>query len=297
MASRTWYLFIYQIPPKPLYLRAKIRQRLLRAGAVPLKKSAYAVPAERRLLEPLREIERATEEGGGEAYICEARFVDESTEQELLGKFQEERRRDYEQLVAEARRAPTSSDAVRKLRGRLEEIRGIDFFSSPAGKDAAAALDDLETHAGAPKRGAAKSPFRSSTWATRAGVGIDRVASAWLVRRFIDPQARFRFIESGGRPPRGAVTFDMPGGDVTHDAGRCTFEVLLASAGLRDAALKRIGEIVHDVDLRDRKYKRPEAAGVEQLISGIVRSNADDATRLERGFALFDDLYEAFRKS
>jgi hypothetical protein len=89
----------------------------------------------------------------------------------------------------------------------------------------------------------------------------------------------------------------MPGGDVTHEGGRCTFEVLLASAGLRDAALKRIGEIVHDIDLRDRKYKRAEAAGVEQLISGIVRANADDATRLERGFALFDDLYEAFRKS
>jgi hypothetical protein len=153
MPSRTWYLFIYQIPPKPLYLRAKIRQRLMRAGAVPLKKSAYAVPAERRLLEPLREIERETEEGGGEAYICEARFVDESTEEELLGKFHEERRRDYEQIVAEARRAPTSNDAVRRLRARLEEVRSIDFFGSPAAKDAAAALEDLETHLGHPGRG------------------------------------------------------------------------------------------------------------------------------------------------
>src|SRR5215212_3482646 len=246
MPPRTWYLFIYQIPPKPLYLRAKIRQRLMRTGAVPLKKSAYAVPAEKRLLEPLRVIERETEDGGGEAYICEARFVDESTERELLGKFAEERRRDYEQLVSEVRRARSSPEVVRRLRARLEEIRSIDFFGSPGAKDAAAALDDLETHAGAPRRAAGTKPrFGSSTWATRAGVGIDRIASAWLVRRFIDPQVRFRFVDSGARPPRGAVTFDMPGGDVTHDGGRCTFEVLLSAAGLREAALKRIGEIVH----------------------------------------------------
>jgi hypothetical protein len=132
-------------------------------------------------------------------------------------------------------------------------------------------------------------------WVTRRGVKVDRIASAWLVRRFVDPGARFRFVDPE-EPPRAAeVRFDMLGGDFTHQGDRCTFESLLARLALRDPALASIAEIVHDIDLKDDKYGRPDAPGVQQLVLGLVASHPDDAERLERGFALFDDLYASFR--
>ncbi|HKO57677.1 MAG TPA: chromate resistance protein ChrB domain-containing protein, partial [Thermoanaerobaculia bacterium] len=230
MPSRTWYLFIYQIPPKPLYLRAKIRQRLMRAGAVPLKKSAYAVPAEERLLEPLRAIARETEEGGGEAYICEARFVDDTTEQELLGRFGEERRRDYEALMKDVRRARSGAEAARRLRARYDELRGIDFFGTPHSKEVAAAIEDLETHAGVEQLsgGTMRPRLRGAVWITREDIGIDRMASAWLIRRYIDPNARFRFVEPGTVPKISEMSFDMPGAIFTHEKDKCTFQVIAA---------------------------------------------------------------------
>jgi hypothetical protein len=297
MPSRSWYLFIYQIPPRPLYLRAKIRQRLMKLGAVGLKKSAYALPAETRFLESLRAIAGETEEGGGEAYICEARFTEQETEDELLRRFREERAGEYEILMADMARAPRDGAGYQRFRARFEEIHGIDFFDAPAAAKALAALDDLATH-GAVPRGRKAVPrrvdLRNKTWVTRKNVGIDRMASAWLIRRFIDPKARFRFVAPGGRTRSSEVRFDMPGGDFTHRAGRCTFEVLDTASGRNDAAVARIGEIVHDIDLRDRKYRRAETAGVAQMIAGIVSANEKDEERLERGFALFDSLYEAF---
>jgi hypothetical protein len=296
MPSRTWYLLIYQIPPKPLYLRAKIRQRLMKAGAVPLKKSAYAVPAEERLLEPLRAIARETEEGGGEAYICEARFVDQAAEQELLERFAEERRRDYEELLKEVRRARSGAEAARRLRARYDELRAIDFFGTPEAKDVAAAIEDLETHAGLEqlKNGMTRPRLRGAVWITRENIGIDRMATAWLIRRYIDPNARFRFVEPGTVPKISEMSFDMPGAIFTHEKDKCTFQVLAARLKLRDPAVKRIGQVVHDIDLRVKKYRHPETAGVEQMIAGIVRSHPSDEARLERGLAFFDDLSHSF---
>jgi hypothetical protein len=299
MASRTWYLLIYQIPPKPLYLRAKIRQRLLKVGAVPLKKSAYAVPAEERLLEPLRAIARETEEGGGEAYICEARFVDESTERELLIKFIEERQAGYEELLKDVRRARSGAEAVRRLRARFDELRAIDFFDSPQAKEVAAAIDDLETHAGLEQFGSGlgRPPLRGAVWITREDIGIDRMATAWLIRRYLDPNARFRFVEPGTVRKDMEMSFDMPGAAFSHQKGKCTFQVLAARLKVRNAAVKKIGEIVHDIDLRVRKYKHPETIGIEQMIAGIRRAHPGDEARLERGLQLFDDLSHAFSRT
>jgi hypothetical protein len=295
--SRSWYLFIYQIPPRPLYLRAKIRQLLMKLGAVALKKSAYTLPAETRLLDPLRAIAGETVKGGGEAYICEARFTEQDTEDELLRRFREERAGEYEALISDVARAPRNGDGLKRLRARFDEIRAIDFFNSPSAAKALAALDDLATHRAQP-RGRKASPrranLRNKTWVTRKDVGIDRMASAWLIRRFIDPKARFRFLAPGGRTRPSEVRFDMPDGEFTHRAGRCTFEVLVGAIGLDDSAVTRIGEIVHDIDLRDRKHRRAETAGVAQMIAGIISANSSDEERLERAFTLFDSLYEAF---
>jgi hypothetical protein len=130
---------------------------------------------------------------------------------------------------------------------------------------------------------------------TRQGVQIDRIASAWLVRRFIDPGARFKFVPGTGyRPQPGELRFDMFEGEFTHQGDRCTFEVLLGHAGLADPALRAIGEIIHDIDLKDGKYGRAEAAGVRSLVAGIAASSTDDEQRLARGAALLDDLYSSF---
>jgi hypothetical protein len=132
---------------------------------------------------------------------------------------------------------------------------------------------------------------------TRAGVHVDRIASAWLIRRFVDPQARFRFVPAKGYVPEpGELRFDMFEAEFTHEGDRCTFEVLLGRAGLREPALRAIAEIVHDIDLKDGKFARPEAEGVRTLIAGICAATGDDEERLARGGAVFEDLHSHFRR-
>ncbi len=122
------------------------------------------------------------------------------------------------------------------------------------------------------------------------------MASAWLIRRFIDPKARFRFVPPAGHRPRlGEIRFDMFEAEFTHDGDHCTFEVLLRRFGLRDRALEGIAAIVHDIDLKDGKFGRPDTPGIERLIGGIVRAHPDDAARLVRSGAVFDALYSAGR--
>jgi hypothetical protein len=139
--------------------------------------------------------------------------------------------------------------------------------------------------------------LRNRTWVTREGVFADRIASAWLIRRFIDPEARFKFVSGKGyRPQEGELRFDMFEAEFTHEGDKCTFEVLLERAGLKDSALRAIAEIIHDIDLKDEKFGRTEVAGIRTLIDGIRVSTNDDARRIERGAEAFNDLYEFFKK-
>jgi len=136
--------------------------------------------------------------------------------------------------------------------------------------------------------------LRGRVWITRTGVHVDRIASAWLIRRFVDPEARFRFVPAKGyRPEPGELRFDMFEAEYTHEGDRCTFETLVRRFGLRDPALRAIAEIVHDIDCKDAKFGRAEATGVERLLAGIARKHATDATRLRRGAAVFDNLYQS----
>jgi hypothetical protein len=138
--------------------------------------------------------------------------------------------------------------------------------------------------------------MRGRTWVTRQGVYVDRIASAWLIRRFIDPEARFKFVPAKGYTPApGELRFDMFEAEYTHRGDRCTFEVLLERAGLEDPALQAIAEIVHDIDLKDAKYGRDEAAGIASLITGIARAHPQDEERLAQGSAVFENLYASFR--
>ena len=177
----------------------------------------------------------------------------------------------------------------------------IDFCDAPGRAMAEATLRALaeqiepEPPATHPSAATAKSEYRGRVWVTRSGIFVDRIASAWLIRRFIDRDARFKFVpESKTRRHSNELRFDMFEGEFTHVGDRCTFEVLLDRFALSDAALQAIGEIVHDIDLKDDKFRRDDAAGIERVLSGIAAANSDDTARLERGSQLFDDLYALF---
>jgi hypothetical protein len=298
-----WYLLIHQLPPEPLYLRAKIRQRIARVGAVALKNAVYVLPRREECLEDFQWIVEEAVTGGGEAYVCGAEFLEGKTEQALINQFRAERDADYEALVKEIRDWRRDKDKelpllAARARKRLEEIRKIDFFDAPRRKEAGKRVAELDAASRRPRRrtGPGRSSLVNRTWVTRRGIHIDRIASAWLIRRFVDPRARFRFVDPKEPPRKGEVRFDMVGGDFSHEGDRCTFETLIARTGLTDRALTEVGEIVHDIDLKDDKFGRSEAPGIERLITGLALANPRDEARLERGLILFDELYQSFRK-
>ncbi len=296
---RRWYLLIHQLPPKPLYLRAKIRQRLLGVGAIALKKSVYALPQRDECLEDFEWIAKEAIAGGGQAYVCAAEFPEASIDEALLARFAKERNADYESIEESLRSAGNRPAVLAQVRKRLDEIAKIDFFEAPSRLRVEKQLRRIE--AAARRRtdsatGQGRAHLSRKTWVTRRGIHVDRIASAWLIRHFIDPQARFRFVDPKEGPRLGEISFDMVEGDFTHEGDRCTFETLLARTGVGDRPLTDIAEIVHDIDLKDGKFGRPEAAGLEQILIGLVLANSEDSARLERGFVLFDELYQSFRK-
>ncbi len=310
---RRWYLLIHQVPSEPLYLRAKIRQRLCRVGAVALKNSVYALPFRDDCLEDLEWIAQEAVSGGGEAHVCLAEFSDRETDNALVERSRSERTADYAALGKKiqewnrkARRRsgarPPEDDlpaTLARARRRLEEISRIDFFEAPGRPAALTLLDQLETRARtveSPSRSFLPSNLLGRTWATRRGVQVDRIASAWLIRRFLDPNAGFRFVDPKEPPREGELRFDMVGGDFSHEADACTLETLITRTGVSDPALRPLAEIVHDIDLKDGKFRRPEAPGVEQVLLGLLLACPRDEDRLDRGFALFDGLYESFRR-
>jgi hypothetical protein len=300
----SWYLLIHQLPPEPLYLRAKIRQRLAQVGAVALKKSVYALPRREGCLEDLQWIAEEAIAGGGEAHICAAEFLESRTNTSLIEQSRGARNSDYEALLdtlkVERRAGRVDGTALlARARKRLEEIGRIDFFDAPSRRKLEAVLGELEVAERRARKEPAGAPagrLNGRAWATRRGIHIDRIASAWLIRRFIDPRAQFRFIDP--REPRkpGELRFDMVDGDFSHEGDCCTFETLALRNHIDDRAVARIGEIVHDIDLKDGKFARPEAPGVESLITGLVLAHAEDDARLERGLSLFDHLYQALSR-
>jgi hypothetical protein len=293
-----WYLLIHQLPPQPLYLRAKIRQRLSKVGAVALKNAVYVLPRREDCLEDLQWIAQEAVAGGGEAYVCEAAFLESRTDEALVEQFLAEREAEYraleKSLGAGSRKEEDPTALLSRARKRFDEISRIDFFAAPGRRRVAARLEALSRRSPLP-RGLARAGLTGRLWTTRRGVHIDRIASAWLIRRFIDPKARFHFADPKESARPGELRFDMVGGDFTHEGDCCTFETILARARVRDRGLSEIAEIVHDVDLKDGKFGRPEAAGLERLITGLVLANPEDEARLDRGFTLFDELHQSFR--
>src|SRR6185437_2508401 len=291
-----WLLLIHQIPPKPDYFRVKVRRRLQRMGAVALKSSVYLLPRREDTREDFEWLVREIRADGGEATLCRGAMLAGTTDEEIETMFRTERDAEYAEIERDARALaaggePTEEELAR-LRRRLEEAGRIDFFGAPGRAGAEHALADAGRPAAAPSAPPAATRVQGATWVTRTGVKVDRIGSAWLIRRFIDPAARFKFVPAKGyRPEPGELRFDMYQGEFTHEGDRCTFETLLGRFELTDPALRALGEIVHDVDCKDEKFGRVEAAGIASLIGGLVLAYPDDAERLERGAAVFEGMY------
>jgi hypothetical protein len=236
-----WLLFLHQLPPKPDYMRVKVRRRLKGLGAALLKNTVYVLPNTEESLEDFQWLREEIVAEGGTAIIAEASFVEGVSDEEL--------------------------------HAMIESARSDAADAAPAHADA----DTIE-------------PGR--TWVTRQGIFVDRIASAWLIRRSIDPKARFKFVAARGyKPHTNEVRFDMVGGEYSHVGEDCTFQTLLRRFGLDEPGLTAVGEVVHDIDCKDEKFARPETAGVLGLLRGIADGTPDDDERLERGFRVFEDLY------
>jgi hypothetical protein len=314
-----WLLLIHQLPAKPAYARVKVWRRLQALGAVTVKNAVYALPANAETREDFAWLAKEIVESEGEAIVCEAALVEGLSDAELQALFDAARDEDYGKIATQARElgGRLSNDAATddvladvagqtaRLRKQLDAVIAIDFFGAEgrataeglvsglesALKQEGDVMSDSKTIDAPPPPG----PLKDRVWVTRQGVQIDRIASAWLIRRFIDSGARFKFVPGTGyKPQPGELRFDMFEGEFTHRGDRCTFEVLLGHAGLADPALDAIGEIIHDIDLKDDKYGRDEVAGVRSLVAGIAASAAGDEQRLARGSALLDDLHRSF---
>jgi hypothetical protein len=304
-----WLLLLHQIPPNPAYFRAKVLRRLNDAGAVPVRKSAYVLPAGEETEEDFQWIRREIEREGGEAWLFRAAAIGGISDEHLQQAFRTARDTDFTSLADEIRNvlnevmsaefAAAPLNRCRKLKNRYDELCRIDFFGSAARSKTEALMQRIENALKAAANGGETSSATELTgrkWVTRRGAKVDRIGSAWLIRTWIDPAATFSFVDPKEyRHAPGELRFDMFEGEFTHDGDLCTFEVLLRFAKLNDPGLQALAEIVHDIDLKEQKYGRPEAAGLSAMIQGLAVRYPDDANRIQHGAVLFDALYAQLR--
>ncbi len=303
------------IPAKPASVRVRIWRRLQAIGAINLRGAVYVLPNREECVELFEWLARELTDLGGQASLCEGRFLESSTDDDIAHRFTSARNADYEAVAGTAKTLAAKLKAKRlasdrlaaisgqhaKLVQRLAEIVAIDFLDAPGRVPADAlvtALGRALPHDNRPPAAAKlerAAPPSGAMWVTRTGVHVDRIASAWLIRRFIDPKARFKFVPAKGyKPEPGELRFDMFEAEFTHVGDRCTFEVLLERMGLDDPALGAIAEIIHDLDLRDDKFRRDETAGVRSAIDGICTTARDDDQRILAVTPMLEGLYAHF---
>jgi hypothetical protein len=288
-------------------------RRLKQIGALALKKSAYLLPDGEDAIEDFQWLLKEIRSEGGEAWVLRTEAVAGLTDESMQESFRRLRAADYRDLLTEAQAlvaaqakngsrddALNPQAALRKLRKRYDELGRIDFFDAPGKQEVVNLMSEIEQSFG--KRDQEIRPatpasgFNGRTWVTRRGIKIDRTACCWLIRRFIDHPADFSFVDPDQYVHReGELRFDMFEGEFTHEGEACSFEVLMERFGLGEPPLRAIAEIVHDLDLKDAKFGRPETAGVAALIEGLGLRHAGDAQRVEEGLVIFDALYARLR--
>ncbi len=314
-----WLLLFHQLPSNPAYLRVKVWRRLQGLGAVAIKNAVYALPACDQSQEDFEWLLKEIVEAGGEAVICEARLIDGLSDGDVRGLFNTAREIEHREIAQQARalsaklgdgteaelRADCKAQFAR-LKKRHGEIVAIDFFGANGREtvdgllgalEKALSEKPIEQPANEPASKPAIENLKGRVWVTRQGVHVDRIACAWLIRRFIDERGTFKFVLPRNYVPgENELRFDMFDAEFTHEGDNCSFEVLMEHSGPDDAALQAIAEIVHEIDLKDEKFGREETAGVRALINGICADTHDDEERIARGTAIFDGLYASFRK-
>lgn len=307
-APSDWLALLHQLPTKPPYLRVKIWRRLQAIGAVPLKNAAHVLPRTEANEATFRALLNEITANDGEAILLDARLLAGQSDGDVRGLFDAARDADYDEIAQTARRlldtGPPSGVDIAKLQKRFAEVSALDFFGAHGRQEAEAALAELDRRRyqhpdvsrSEPTSANEAIELQGRTWVTRSGVHVDRIACAWLIRRFIDAKARFKFVDGRSYAPgAGELRFDMADAEFTHEADRCSFETLLLRAGLADdAALVAIGEIIHDLDIGDARFNRPETSGLGAILSGVCASTDDDLQRIAQAGDALNQFHAFF---
>ena len=315
-----WLLFFYSVPSRPVSSRVKIWRRLAKAGAVQLKGAVYILPMNEEHYEFFQWLVSEVTSLGGESAFTRVASIDSMKDEEIMELFHKHAEAGYQIIDKALYDIETRVNSIRKgsksqnlkalseqmvrLTRNYGETLKTDFFASKTGDLLRSRINAMQvairglsgTVSGAkPVVVSSRKPedYKGKIWTTRKRPFVDRMASAWLIRRFIDRNAVFRLTEGKDLETAGKdhVTFDLSGGIFTHVGDLCTFETLVRSFGLKDKAVRKIAEIVHELDVKDDKYRNPEAAGLDQILSGIRKSTQDDMELLEKGMAIFEMLY------
>ncbi len=316
--AQEWLLVFYSVPSHPVSNRMKIWRKLAKIGAVQLKGAVYVLPATEEHEEFFQWLTGEVRSMGGDGAFVRSAKIETMDDPDIRKLFIEQSEKEYSGLEKsldaldrkvqsvrqgtklEDRRGPAAQLA--KISRDFDDSHKRDFFFSKRGMEIKKRLQQIESALkGLDRTGSEElasigpkqaNQYKARVWITRKHPFVDRMASAWLIKKFIDPAARFQFIDerdlNGVKPD--AVVFDMKGGEFTHQGDLCTFEVLVRSFGIKDKAVKKIAELVHDLDVKDEKYGKPEALGVEEILTGIRKTAKDDADALERGMAVFEML-------
>lgn len=302
-----WLALLHQLPTKPPYLRVKVWRRLQGIGAVPLKNAVHVLPKSDANDATLRTLLDEIIGAGGEAILLDASLLAGQSDGEVRALFDSARDADYDEVAHTARRlldtGPASGAEIAKLQKRLAEIGALDFFGAHGRQDAEAALANLDRqryqHPDVSRSEPAPDApldLMGRTWVTRRGVHVDRIACAWLIRRFIDPNAAFKFVDGRSyEATEGELRFDMADAEFTHEGDRCSFETIVLRAKLDgDPALVAIAEIIHDLDIANGKFNRPETPGLGAMLSGVCAANDEDIDRIAKGGDALDQFHAFF---
>lgn len=320
--AQRWLLFVHQLPASPSNLRVRTWRRLQQIGAVSLKQAVYVLPDSPETREDFEWLKTEIKGAGGDATVFAADSLDTFSADALIEEFRRSRQDAYMALASEVEGVVARRNATRRPRGtrkpaigrllegfrdRLAALERIDFFGG-AGRDRVLTLlAQLDDQMSGRPRGSASTPpggpldlaiYKGRVWVTRPRPGVDRMGSAWLIRRFIDADAQFAFADDRHTLPAvDAIPFDMFGVEFGHRGEDCTFETLCDVFGISDPAVARVAHLVHDLDLKDGRFGAPDAGTVGALIEGLQLATAEDEPLLERGITLFESLYRAFAQS
>lgn len=314
-----WLFLVHQVQTPNSRERVKVWRLTKKVGAILYRNSVYVLPLDKERLEDFQWLCQQIRDSKGEASVFVSESRDAAENEGLISQFQQARTTEYasllksaEQLLIRLQQSKSLSIStvvlkqlnkeLKVLAESLQDIQRIDFFGNALQKTAKDSLSRIQSQVSALHpvtrsadtiQSRSTADFKSKTWATREHIHIDRVCSAWLIRRFIDPNARFVFAPEA-KIPKNAIPFDVMGTEFSHHGQYSTFETLLQSFQLKDKALDEIAEIVHDIDLKDRKFKRPEAAGFDTALRSLSDGFRNDRKMLEIGSVLLDALYKRF---